>query len=187
MKNLLGVVRGQRVEEEIGYPRYLIGATGQGAVRLRQERDKPLPLRQLIFLHSNNDILAWFLANHGQGPLDLLVVESRPDNGEDGAQTPPEPANGRNPFLNRKIWDDAVGAMQGDEDEDGDVDGNGDENENENADEDEGEEEWLEAESEEEPQVPAHRRELQASAPGKEPQGSARQATIALNDMSIDT
>ena len=57
MKNLLGVVRGQRVEEEIGYPRYLIEATGESAVRLRQEPDKPLPLRQLIFLHSNNDIL----------------------------------------------------------------------------------------------------------------------------------
>ena len=184
MKNLLGVVRGQRVEEEIGYPRYLIGATGEGAVRLRQEPDKPLPLRQLIFLHSNNDILAWFLANHGQDPRDLLVVESRPDNGEDGAQTP-EPANGRYPFLNRKIWDDAVGAMQADEDEDGDVDG--DEDEDENADEDEGEEEWLEAESEEEPQAPAHRGEPQASARGREPQASAREGTIVLDDVSIDT
>jgi len=65
MKNLVGVVGGQRVEEEIGCPRYLIGATGEGAVRLRQEPEKPLPLRQLIFLHSNNDILAWLLANHG--------------------------------------------------------------------------------------------------------------------------
>ena len=83
-----------------------------------------------------------------------MVVESRPDNGEDGAQTP-EPAKGRYPFLNRKIWDDAVGAMQADEDEDGD--GDGDEDEDENADEDEGEEEWLEAESVEEPQAPAHR------------------------------
>ena len=139
MKKLLGVVGGQRVEEEIAYSRYLIGATGDGAVRLIQEPDKPLPLRQLIFLNSNNDILAWFLATHGKDPLDLFVVESRPDNGENRAETP-KPANGRNQFLYRKIWDDAVGAMQGDEDED--VDGNGDENENENADEDEGEEEW---------------------------------------------
>ena len=83
-------------------------------------------------------MLAWFLANHGQDPLDLLVVESCPDNGEDGAQTP-EPANGIYLFLNRQIWDDAVGAMQADENEDGDRDG--DENEDENADEAEGEEE----------------------------------------------
>ena len=107
MKNLLMVVRGQCVEEENGYPQYLIGATGEGAVRLRQVPDKPLPLRQLIFLHSNNDILAWFLANHGQDPLDLLVVESRLNNGEDGAETP-EPAKWRYPLLNRNVWDDAV-------------------------------------------------------------------------------
>jgi len=94
MKNLVGVVRGQRVEEEIGCPRYLIGATGEGAVRLHQEPQKPLPLRQLIFLHSKNDILAGLLAKHGQDPHDLLVVESRRKNREDGAQTP-EPAKGR--------------------------------------------------------------------------------------------
>jgi len=137
MKNLVGVVRGQRVEEEIGCPRYLIGATGEGAVRLHQEPEKPLPLRQLIFLHSNNDILAWLLANHGQDPLDLLVVESRHKNREDRAQTP-EPAKGRYPFLNRNVWEDAVGIMQADEDED----------------EDEEEEEWLEAETKGEPQAP---------------------------------
>jgi len=100
---------------------------------------KPLPLRQLIFLHSNNDILAWLLANHGQDPLDLLVVESRRQNREDRAQTP-EPAKGRYPFLNRNVREDALGIMQADEDED--------------EDEDEEEEEWLEAESKGEPQAP---------------------------------
>jgi len=139
MKNLVGVVRGQRVEEEIGCPRYLIGATSEGAVRLRQEPEKPLPLRQVIFLHSNNDILAWLLANHGQDPLHLLVVESRRTNREDRAQTP-EPAQGIYPFLNRNVWEDAVGIMQADEDED--------------EDEDEEEEEWLEAEEDGEPQAP---------------------------------
>jgi len=83
MKNLVGVVRGQGVEEEIGCPRYLIGATGEGAVRPRQEPEKPLPLRQLIYLHINNDIVAWLIANNGQDPLDLLVVESRRKNRED--------------------------------------------------------------------------------------------------------
>ena len=184
MKRLLRVVRGQRVKQEIGYPRYLIEATGTGAVRLRQEPDKPLPLRQLIFLLSNNDILAWFLANHGQDPLDVLVVDSHPDNGDDGAQTP-EPANGGYPFLNHKIWDNAMGAMQVDENEDGD--GDVDEDENENADENEGEEEWLEAESEEKPQAPAHWWEAQASAPRRPPQASARDGTIVLDNVSIDT
>jgi len=102
MKNLVGLVRGQRLEEEIGWPRYLIGATGEGAVRLAQEPEKSLPLRQLIFLHSNNAILAWLLANHGQDPLDLLVVESRRKNTEDRTQTP-EPAKGRYPFLNCNV------------------------------------------------------------------------------------
>jgi len=135
MKNLVGVGRAQRVEEEIGCPRYLIGATGEGAVRLRQEPEKRLPLRQLIFLHSNNDILAWLLANHGQDPLNLLVVESRRKNREDRAQTP-EPAKGRYPFLNRNVREDAVGIRQADEDED------------------EEEEAWLEDESEGEPPAP---------------------------------
>ena len=128
--------------------------------------------------------VAWFLANHGQDPLDLFVVESPPDNGEDGAQTP-EPANGRYPFLNRKIWDDAVGAMQADEDANGDRDG--DENENENGDQDEDEEEWLEAASEEESQAPAHRGEPQVSARSREPQASPREEPIVLDDVSIDT
>jgi len=135
MKNLVWVVRGQRVEEEIGCPRYLIRATGEGAVRLRQEPEKPLPLRQLIFLNSNNDILAWLLANQGQDPLALLVLESRRNNREDRAQTP-EPAKGRYPFVNRNVGEDAVGIMQADEDED------------------EEEDEWLEAEREGEPQAP---------------------------------
>ena len=191
MKNLLGVVRGQRVEEEIGYPRYLIGATGESAVRLRQNSDKPLPLRQLIFLHSSNDILAWILANHGQDPLDLLVVESRPDNRENGAEMP-EPAIGRYPFLDRKNWEKAVGAMQANEDENE----NENEDEDEDEDEDEGEEEWLEAESEEEPQASARWGDPQASTRGKEPQASthgkelqtsAREGTIVLDDVSIDT
>jgi len=91
MKNLVGVVRGQRVEEEIECPRYLIGATAEAAVRLLQEPEKPLPLRQLIFLHSNNDILVWLLANHAQDPLGLLVVESRRNNREDRPRRPSLP------------------------------------------------------------------------------------------------
>jgi len=43
MKNLVGVVRWQRVEEKMGCPRYLIGVTREGAVRLRQEPKKTSP------------------------------------------------------------------------------------------------------------------------------------------------
>ena len=75
---MLLVVRGQDVEEEIRCPCYLIGATGEGAAMLRQKPDDPLPLRQLIFLNRNDDIRAWFLANKGHDPLDLMVLKSRP-------------------------------------------------------------------------------------------------------------
>jgi len=51
IRDLLRVVRGQDVEEEINCPRYLIGATGEGATKLRQDPEDPLPLRQLIFLN----------------------------------------------------------------------------------------------------------------------------------------
>jgi len=135
MTNLVGLVRGQRVQGEIGCPRYLIGATSEGTVKLRHEPEKPLTLRQLIFLQSNNDILAWLLAKHGQDPLELLLIESRCKNRKDRAQTP-EPVKGGYPFVNRNIWEDAVGIMQVDEDED------------------EEEEELQEAESQGEPLAP---------------------------------
>jgi len=40
MKILVSVIIGQPVEEEIGPPRYLIGETGEGAVRLSPEPEK---------------------------------------------------------------------------------------------------------------------------------------------------
>jgi len=42
--DVLRLVRAQDVEEEIKCPRYLISATGQGAMRLRQDREEPLPV-----------------------------------------------------------------------------------------------------------------------------------------------
>jgi len=111
MKNLIRLVRGQPVNEEIGCPRYLIRVTSEGAVRLRQESKKPLPLRQLFFLYSNNDILAWLLAYHGQDPLNLLVVESPHKNREARAQKP-EPTKGRYLFLNCNVWEDAEGILE---------------------------------------------------------------------------
>jgi len=75
IRDLLRVVRGQDVEEEINCPRYLIGATGEGATKLRQDPEDPLPLRQLIFLNRDDHIRAWLLANNGHDPLDLIVPE----------------------------------------------------------------------------------------------------------------
>jgi len=65
----------QDVEEEIKCPQYLIGATSKGATRLRQDSETPLPLRQLIFLNRDDDIGAWFFANNGHEPLDVMVLE----------------------------------------------------------------------------------------------------------------
>jgi len=77
IRDLVRVVRGQEVEEEINSPRYLIGATGEGATRLRHDPEEPLPLCQLIFLNRDDDIRACLLANNGHDPLDLLVLHQQ--------------------------------------------------------------------------------------------------------------
>jgi len=107
--DLLHLVRAQDVEEEIKCPRYLIGATSEGPTRLRQDPEEPLPLRQHILLNRDDDIRAWFLANNGHDPLDLLVLESRPEDGEHPDQTP-EPPDGTLPFFDGKVWNDSAGA-----------------------------------------------------------------------------
>jgi len=107
--HLLRVVRAQDIEVEIRCPRYLIGATGEGAARLRKNPEDPLPLRQLIFLNREDDIRLSFLTNSGQDPLDLMVIESRPEDSEDLDETP-EPPNGRYPFFDRAIWEVSQGA-----------------------------------------------------------------------------
>jgi len=43
IRDLLRMVRGQEVEVEINCPRYLIGATGEGATKLHQDPEEPLP------------------------------------------------------------------------------------------------------------------------------------------------
>jgi hypothetical protein len=131
MRHLLRVIKAQRVESEIGYPRYLIGATSHGARSLRREPRVPLPLSDLIFLYEDDDIRAWLLANQQESkdPLDLLLLESRHE-GEDPGQTP-EPGGGRYPFLNRGVWErggeddvfeEEIGVEDASDDEDRDVD-----------------------------------------------------------------
>jgi len=111
IRDLLGVVSEQDVEEEISSPRYLIGATGKGTTRLRQDPEDPLPLRQLVFLNRDDEIRAWLLANNGHDPLDLLVLESRPEDCDDLDETP-EPPNGRYTFFDRDVWDEWAGVEE---------------------------------------------------------------------------
>ena len=98
------MLKGQHVEDPIQYPRYVIGATGQGASALRRRPSDPLPLSELIFLYTDDDIRVWLLANPGKDPLDLLVLESRQDQGE-GRDETRAPASGGHPFFDRKAWD----------------------------------------------------------------------------------
>jgi len=118
--HLLRVVREQDVEDEIRCPRYLIGATSEGAARLRQDPEDRLPLCQLIFLNRDDDIRVWFLTNSGQDPLDLMVIESRPEDGEDLDENTERP-NGSYLFFDRTIWEelasteDAAQAMEEEE------------------------------------------------------------------------
>jgi len=76
--------------------------TGEGATRLRQEPKDPLPLCQLIFLNRDEDIRVWYLTNSCQDPLDHIVIESRPEDGEALDETPEAP-NRRFPFFDRAI------------------------------------------------------------------------------------
>ena len=54
--------------------------------------------------------------------MDLMVLESRADVGEDCSQTP-EPSNGIYPYFDRKVWDrsgqtrDSVRVIQGEDDD----------------------------------------------------------------------
>ncbi|PWW77060.1 hypothetical protein C7212DRAFT_363396 [Tuber magnatum] len=121
MRSLVLLVKGQRTEEPIEYPRYLLGATGRGARALRQDITEPLTLPALIFLHTDADVRAWLLSNQSDSkdPLDLLVIEARED-GDRGRQQTPEPPGGRHRFLDRRVWDmwtpaeDADGSLEDD-------------------------------------------------------------------------
>ena len=104
MQKLLGVIKAQHVEQAIESPRYLISTTGDGSCALRLSPAAPLPLRDLIFLNEDDDIRAWLLANDGRHPLDLMVLESRPDLREESTPTP-EPANGIYRYFDYKVWD----------------------------------------------------------------------------------
>jgi len=125
IKNLLGVIKAHRTVEAILCPRYLIGATRQGSNALSLDPTAPLPLRDLIFLHKDDYLRAWLLANDGKQPLDLMVLESRLEEAGDDRSTP-EPVGGRHPFFDRNVCDhsgqaeDIVGGIQWDDEDDED-------------------------------------------------------------------
>jgi len=102
IKDLLGVIKAQLPEEAILCPRYLIGATREGSNALSRDPTATLPLGDLIFLHKDDDLRAWLLANDGKHPLDLLVLESRHEEAGDDRSTP-EPVRGRYPVFDRKV------------------------------------------------------------------------------------
>ena len=97
IKNLLGVIKAQRVAEAILYPQYLIGNTREGSDAVRQDPTAPLPLRDRIFLNKDDDLRAWLVANNGKHPLNLMVLQSHHmEAGDDTSMA--EPIGGRHPF-----------------------------------------------------------------------------------------
>jgi len=95
-------VRAQYVKEDLKCFRYQIGRMGQDATRPRQDWEETLPLCQLIVLYRVDDIGEWFPANNDHDPLDVMVLESYPEHGEDPDATP-RPQNGREPFFDRQV------------------------------------------------------------------------------------
>ena len=157
MRHLLRAIKAQRVEPDVGHLRYLIGVTSHRSRRLRWDPQVPLPLSELIFLNEDDDIRAWLLANQQEDkdPLDLLLLESHQDEGEDPGQTP-ELVGGTYPFFDQDVWE-----LGGDEDlfpeRSGEGEGDGSDDEDAGVDEDENqrvgggvEEESVEEESVEE-------------------------------------
>jgi len=102
------MLKRQHVEDPIQYPRYLIGATGQGAIPLHRRPSDPLPLLELIFLYTDADIRVWLLANPGKDPLDLPVLESCQDQAE-GRDETPAPASTLHEATTKKIFHQEMG------------------------------------------------------------------------------
>ena len=122
IKNLLGLIKAQRPEETMLCARYLMGTTREGSNALSLDPTAPLHLRDLIFLHKDDDPQAWLLANDDKHPLDLMVLESRREEAEDDRSIL-EPIRGRQSFIDRNVYDhsgqaeDIVGGVQGDDED----------------------------------------------------------------------
>jgi len=125
IKDLLGGIKAQRAEKAILCCRYHIGATRECSNAVSLDPKAPLPLRDLIFLHKDDDLREWLLANDGKHPPDLMVLESRLQEAGDDRSTP-EPVGGRHPFFDHNVWDhwgqaeDIVWGIQWDDEDDDD-------------------------------------------------------------------
>jgi len=89
----------------------------------------PLPLSELLFLYTDDDIQVLLLANPGKDPLDLLVLESRQDQGE-GRDETLAPAFSGHLFFDCRAWDGwgqwvDIGAGDNDNDNESLNDGSG--------------------------------------------------------------
>ena len=84
----LPVVRGQDVEEQIWCPCYLLCAIGKGTTMLCQKPEDLLPLSHLIFFNRNQHIHARFRTNNGPDCLELIVLESGCEDGENLDDSP---------------------------------------------------------------------------------------------------
>ena len=82
----------------------MIGLTDDGVTRLRQDPDEPRTRHQLIFPNRDDNIAECFLANNSHNPLNLMVLESCPEDGEDPHETP-EPPNRRYLFFDSEVGD----------------------------------------------------------------------------------
>jgi len=100
--DLLSLVRGQDVQEEIKCNAYRIGTMGECATRPRPDPEHPLPLRYLKYLNRDGDICTWFLANNSYDPLDFMILESRPERCR-GPGLAPQPPNGMHSFFDRPV------------------------------------------------------------------------------------
>jgi len=60
-----------------------------------------------MFRNRDDDIRAWFLANNGHDPLNLMVIEGRLEDEEntDQIRVPPY---GSHPLFDREVWDDSA-------------------------------------------------------------------------------
>jgi len=117
------VIKAQHAEEAILCPRYLIGATRESSNALSQDPTAPLSLRHLIFLHKDDDLRVWLLANDGKRPLNHIVLESGLEEAGDD-RSRPEPVGGRHPFCDPNVGnhsgqaEDIVGVVLWDNEDD---------------------------------------------------------------------
>ena len=75
------------LERGYGY-RVLVGATREGTRMLQNDPDEPLPLGEMVPLHSDRDVRIWWSTNTQNEPMDLLFYGHRATANEAGTPSP---------------------------------------------------------------------------------------------------